>query len=155
MAYSEEEKQKIIAKVLDRITDGESLRAICKTKGMPDRVSLIGWMNDEQFTTITARARDLQADAKLDEINEVTQEIRSGTLEPNAGRTVIWSLQWQASKLRPKKYGEKITQEVSGRDGAAIEVKDVSDIKTKLLRAIPHEQLEAILAGNNDSGPNS
>jgi hypothetical protein len=66
---------------------------------------------DEELANTIARARNLQADAIDDEIQEIANEVRTGKTDPNAGRTAIWAMQWRASKLRPKKYGDKLTHE--------------------------------------------
>lgn len=41
--------------------------------------------------------------------------------------------------------------EMTGKNGAAIELKDVTDVKSKVLKAIPEDQLNAILANAGDN----
>ena len=67
----------------------------------------------EMASTI-ARARDLQADALDDDIAGVVEDIRDGTIDPQAGRVIIWAHQWRAAKMRPRRYGDKIDHKVSG-----------------------------------------
>lgn len=38
----------------------------------------------------------------------------------------IWARQWRAAKLAPRKYGDKITTELTGKDGGAIETIDLT-----------------------------
>ena len=95
--------------IADLISDGNSMRQIAKMNGMPDKATLFRWMADNPaFATKCARARELQADFMDDEIMEVVNETRRGTLDPAAARVVLSGLQWRASKLAPKKYGERI-----------------------------------------------
>ena len=61
-----------------------------------------------------ARAMSMQADALDDDIADVVEDIRSGVLDPQAGRVIIWAHQWRAAKMRPKRYGNKIDHKVSG-----------------------------------------
>ncbi len=60
-----------------------------------------------------ARAREMQADALDDDIQEVVNQIRSGTLEPHAGQVIIRAHQWRAGKMKPKVYGEKQTVDLN------------------------------------------
>ena len=69
---------------------------------------------DPTLAATIARARDLQADALDDDIADVIEEIRNGTLDANAGRVIIWANQWRAANMRPKRYGDKIDHKHSG-----------------------------------------
>jgi len=91
------------------------MRQICAQEGFPDRITVIRHMrNSDEFATKCARARDEQADLMDDRILEVAQKVEDGALEPKAGSVVISALQWRASKLKPKKYGDKLQTEISG-----------------------------------------
>jgi hypothetical protein len=106
--YTKKEKDKIMKEICLKISDGQSLRQICRDKKMPHRVTILRWLNeDEEYAADTARARSLQADALDDDIQDVINEIRRGDIDYNAGKAVIWGLQWRAAKLRPEKYGEQ------------------------------------------------
>jgi hypothetical protein len=108
--YSEELAQSIC----DRLIEGESLRGICSSIGMPHRVTVIRWMAlNADFATKCARARDEQADLMDDRILDIADKTERGEIDPAAARVVISALQWRASKLKPKKYGDKI--ELSGK----------------------------------------
>lgn len=106
-SYSDE----IAAKILTRIANGESLRRICRDPDMPDRVTVARWCGeDAAFASKYARARDLQADHMADEMQEVAETCE----DVNRGRLIVQTLQWRASKLAPKKYGDKLDIEHSG-----------------------------------------
>ena len=104
--YTKKEKDKIVKEICIKLSDGQSLRQICSDKNMPHRVTILRWLNeDEEYAADTARARSLQADALDDDIQDVINEIRRGDIDYNAGKAVIWGLQWRAAKLKPEKYG--------------------------------------------------
>lgn len=106
--YTKKEKDKIVKEICIKLSDGQSLRQICSDKKMPHRVTILRWLNeDEEYASDTARARSLQADALDDDIQDVINEIRRGDIDYNAGKAVIWGLQWRAAKLKPEKYGEQ------------------------------------------------
>lgn len=93
--------------ILSRITVGESLRHILSTKGMPDMRTVFRWINEKpDFAAKYARARELQADAMDDKILHVADNCTGETAL--ADRVKIAAYQWRASKLAPKKYGDKL-----------------------------------------------
>jgi len=114
MKHTKQGRTNIIKAVCDRLIEGESLRKICTDNKMPSKSTILRWINeDTAFSTIIAQARVLQADGLDDDIQDVINDIKDGTIDPNAGRVVIWGLQWRASKLRPKRYGDKLDIDTS------------------------------------------
>lgn len=108
-----------------RIAEGESLREIVKTEGMPDRTTVYDWLlRDETFANQYTRAREEQADTLADEILAIADEnpevdyirdkhgavidikIDSGYVSYQKQR--IEARKWIAMKLKPKKYGDKL-----------------------------------------------
>jgi len=85
------------------------------------------------FAAKYARARDLQADAHADEITALSDEeppqvvAEGGAARVDAG-WVTWqknridARKWVASKLKPKKYGDAATLELTGGNGGPVEV---------------------------------
>lgn len=108
--------------ICERLINGESLRQICTDESMPNRSTVIRWMGaDEAFATKCARAREEQADLMDDLILDVANGCISETAA--ADRVKISAYQWRAAKLKPKKYGEKLSTEHSGPDGGPLVVK--------------------------------
>ncbi len=94
--------------ILDRIAEGESLRTICKTKGMPHRATVDRFLlENPEAAAKHARAREAQADHMDAIILETANDTLSGKYEPNAARVAIGAFQWRASRLWPKRYGDK------------------------------------------------
>lgn len=134
----------IANEICERMIDGESMRRICSDDHMPDRSTVLRWMHsDAEFAAKCARARILQADALEEQMQEVADDGRNdwmerqSTSEKGPGVNDGWvlngehvqrskirisTLQWRASKLNPKKYGDKL--QVGGDpDGSPIEIK--------------------------------
>ncbi len=100
-----------------RIAEGESLRRICADDGMPSKSIVFEWlMSKHDFSDQYARARTQQAETYADDIVDIADN------EPDSqkARVRIDARKWHSSKLAPKKYGEKVTQEHSGPDGGPI-----------------------------------
>ena len=115
MARPSKFTQEIANEICERISEGESLREICKSDKMPGRTTVGEWLeSNNDFRSKYARARELQGDHMDDKILTAANDCLKGTIDPQCARVAIMAYQWRASKLAPKKYGEKIEHEVSG-----------------------------------------
>ena len=110
----------IAEQICDRLIEGESMRQICATDGFPSRSSLLRWMaDDESFEAKCARARTMQADLMDDKILETAESCTEANCQ--SSKVKISAYQWRASKLAPKKYGDKVSAELTGPDGGPIQ----------------------------------
>lgn len=113
--------QEIANKICEQLSEGQSLRSICLPEDMPARSTIFLWLaNNKTFSDQYAHAREEQADTLFDEVVAIADE--AGNEDVQQARLRIDARKWVAGKLRPKKYGEKIQQEVSGADGAPLQV---------------------------------
>jgi len=106
-------------KICELLADGHSLLAISKMPGMPKISTLQGWAwnadwSDESFVVNYARARALQAHREFDELKDLENEVKEGTLDPRAGQVVMDDIKWRLSKMLPGVYGERQHIEHSG-----------------------------------------
>ena len=110
-------------KICEELTEGRSLRSICKDDGMPSIGTVFRWLaSNEEFCKQYAHARDAQADtladdcldisdnAKLDVIkDEVTGGFKIDGEAVARARLRVDTRKWYAGKLKPKKYGDSTT----------------------------------------------
>jgi hypothetical protein len=103
-----------------RLIDGESLTKICRDVTMPCRTTVLNWIDERpEFRAECARARELQGDTMADKIMDL---IENTTAEnAHASKVQLSGLQWVASKLAPKKYGDKQAVAHSGPDGGPMQ----------------------------------
>ena len=117
--------------ICDRIAAGESLRGICRSDGMPAESTVRLWVLDdvEKFAAQYARAREVGYDCMSEEILELADTSRIGKktttkatgTETTEGdmversRLQIEARKWLLSKMLPKRYGDKIDLNHSGR----------------------------------------
>jgi hypothetical protein len=122
--------------ICERIADGESLRSVCEDDGMPDKSTVFRWLGKHaEFRDQYARAREAQADSLFDDILSIADDARNDWMLRKHGGHETWvengealrrsalrvdARKWMAGKLQPKKYGDKITQEVTGANGAPL-----------------------------------
>lgn len=96
-------------RICDELANKFSMRQICAREGMPTRQSVDNWMSAKpDFLAKCARAREDQADFIVEDCIDIEDRTISGEINPAAARAVLSSKQWRASKLAPKKYGDKL-----------------------------------------------
>lgn len=127
-SYTEE----IAEKILGRIMEGEGLVTICQADDMPGKSTVYRWLaapGNDDFRDRYARAREVQADVLADEILRIAdtpqigrktkidadgdEEVTEGDMIEHR-RLQVDARKWYASKLAPKKYGDKQQIEHSG-----------------------------------------
>ena len=143
-----EEKARIIC---DRLADGESLRSICRDEGMPVLQTVYGWMHTRpSFVEQYLRAREEQAETHADiivDLSDATPETlpvydRDGNvieLKLDSAwvqwmRQRIEARKWVAAKLRPKRYGDRVS--VGGDAENPVVVQNSFEVFGELLTAI-------------------
>lgn len=122
-SYSQENADSIC----DHIASGKSLVSWCQEAGRPSYTSVMRWLEaHESFRESYARARQDQADYLAEEIVQIADDGKNDTYFDEDGhertnqdviarsRLRVDARKWYASKLAPKKYGEKVEAMHSG-----------------------------------------
>lgn len=126
-----------------RIAEGKSLRSICREDDMPAMATVFRWIGaNPSFREQYEVAMEQRSEAMFEEILEISDDGRNDTYMGEDGvertstdviarsRLRVDARKWMLSKMVPKKYGDKLTQELTGKDGAplvtAIEVSFVN-----------------------------
>lgn len=134
--------------ILERLALGESLKAICDDADLPHQATVFRWLQiNTDFRERYTRAREAQADALFDELLTIADDGRNDWMEVHneAGEVTgyrengeairrsalrIDARKWMASKLMPKKYGDKIAH--TGADGGPVAL--VHTIERRIVR---------------------
>ena len=119
--------------ICERLANGESLKRICEDEDMPPRKTVAGWVIDDRegFSARYTHARNLGLDQMADELIEIADETSRDTIVTEQGdkadsewinrsRLRVDARKWYLSKLAPKTYGDKITNQHTGADGGPI-----------------------------------
>lgn len=124
-------------RICDLMEQGLSLRTIEVMPDMPSRYTMMRWLNDPEkpdLQVMAGYAREARADRLADEILSIADDGSNDTYTDEDGnqkvdydviarsRLRVDARKWYASKLAPKKYGDKLTNEHTGANGSAIEV---------------------------------
>lgn len=126
--------QKLADAICERIAGGESLRTICAEAEFPHRATIFRWLaEDEAFRDQYARAREEQADHYAEEIIQIADDGLNDTYEVDGetrvnqdvvarSRLRVDARKWYASKLAPKKYGDKVETTHTGEVDLSVKV---------------------------------
>jgi hypothetical protein len=102
----------IAEEIFTRLMMGESLLAICRDEGMPDRVTVVDWCHkDPDFAERYWQARQAQADLMDDMLLEIAKNSKYETSAADAVKSKI--LMWRAKVLNNKRYGDKTEAEIT------------------------------------------
>jgi len=143
--------QEIANTICLRLGGGESLRAICRDNDMPAIQTVYNWMfKHPSFMEQYTRAREEQADTLADEIIAIADETPEVVEVKNKDGIVIdhrldsaflaWqknridARKWTAMKLKPKKYGDRLTH--AGDDDSPVVVENSINVFGELLKAM-------------------
>ena len=142
----------IRVEILKRISMGESLRSICTDEWLVSRETVRRKLiADEEFRGQYAHAREAQAEHYADQIVEIADQYDTANdiKTPDTvqrARLRIDARKWAASKLAPKKYGDKLA--LGGAD-------DLPPIKAESridYDSLPTEVLEALRNARRSTG---
>jgi len=119
--------QAIADDICERIAEGEPLRVICRTEGMPAWRTVYHWLEERpDFAARIARARVSGFDAIAEDCLDIADETNLDTVRDKEGNE-RQNTEWiSRSKLRvdtrlkllakwdPKRYGDKLETTVKG-----------------------------------------
>src|SRR5215472_156664 len=93
--------------ICSRMSEGESLRAICRDPGMPSEGAVRGWAvrDVDGFCQRYRAARQLLIEYWADQIVAIADDEE---LDPRSRQIRTGTRQWLMSKLAPRRYGDKL-----------------------------------------------
>ena len=92
------------------LAEGASLNKTCMRADMPSAASVFSWIGKhsdflEKYTRATSERREVRKEQLLD--IPVDEDI-----DPQRGRLLSDNIKWVLAKEEPKKYGDKIQQDI-------------------------------------------
>jgi hypothetical protein len=123
-------------RICSRLADGESLRTVCRDEDMPDKATVFRWLRSNQpFCDQYTRAKEESADALTDEMLDISDDAINDWMLAHGKDSAGWQVngehiqrsrlrietrKWIASKLKPKKYGDKVDLTHAGPNGGPV-----------------------------------
>lgn len=143
MAYSEKEKVKILKRITEHISQGNSLRSALLLDGMPSSRIFYEWIESDkeklkQYTRATEDRQEKIFEEMLDIADDgsndymtITKGDNSYNVEDrevtNRSRLRIDTRKWMLSKMNPKKYSDRTNLDHT-TDGEKIEPFDIGKV---------------------------
>lgn len=142
----------VAEEICERLSVGESLNAIVKSAHMPDYNTVMRWVvtaSEEKYPYLKefrrkyARAREAQAEFHVDLVHQIAADGSNdyytdadGKLRvdhENIARSKlrIDTIKWAASKMRPKKYADKIGVDDDPIDGGELHAPEDAALDVK------------------------
>ena len=121
---------------------GESMRSVSRDDSMPAMSTLFKWLRENQeFSQQYTKAKEESADALFEELIEIADDGTNDWMQKNGEGNEGWQLngehvqrsrirvdvrKWALSKLKPKKYGEKIQVGGDADNPLTLLIKEIS-----------------------------
>lgn len=125
--------KRVAMAILEGLSNGLALKAICAEESMPERWIVYAWLRDdskvvdiggvsEKFSHLYNRACEEKADALADELQMLADESDLSKEAILKARLQVDTRKWIASKLKPRKYGDRLDMTSDGEklDGLVI-----------------------------------
>jgi len=123
----------VIQRIIEGLSKGTPLTVICREDGMPHDSTVRDWMaEDPEFSLAIARAREAGFDQIALDALAIADNSTQDTILTDKGGEIPNSEWISRSRLRvdtrlkllakwdPKRYGERIAQEITGADGGPL-----------------------------------
>lgn len=105
------DKDAILDEIIERLSQGESLRQICQDDRMPTARTVYNWVHErEDVEAAYLKSREAQADLVVDELLGIADNEES---DVNRDRLKIDTRKWLAARMLPKRYSERQTLDVN------------------------------------------
>jgi hypothetical protein len=146
-----------VAELLARISEGNGIWKVCEADDMPGERDVYRRMaTNAAFAAEVSRARSAQQDAISDRMDKLAAEATAADWQ--VARLRIWTQQWNAARLAPKKYGLTTKHEHGGVEGgqpipirfAALSDAQLADFIQRLERHVEADQGGAADEGAED-----
>ena len=143
-----------IGEFCEHVAKGGHMAGFCEGRGLPYK-TVSDWVyKNPDRAAMYARAREERADFLFDEIIAISDETEVEARYQNEdvklvldatavarNRLRVDTRKWMLSKMLPKVYGDKVTQEHTGAGGgpitmAAVDLKNLSDAELANMQAM-------------------
>ncbi len=96
------------ADLCSELAQGKSLRKVCKSAKFPSVKTIFNWIRDyPEFLQQYEKAKEESSDFLVEEMLDIADQSDKKE-SPQRSRLRVDTRKWAASKLKPKKYGERL-----------------------------------------------
>lgn len=116
----------LASRICAQLAEGISLRTVCLADDMPSKTTVFEWFRKhKEFADQYARAKEESADALFEETVDIADESLKDAYNADpklvsaivqAQRLRVDTRKWMMSKMKPKKYGDKVDVTSGGKE---------------------------------------
>lgn len=123
------------------LAEGNSLRSFTGDGSVITYTMLFDRIHkDPQLSERYETIRNMRALANAERIEKLADQVEQEQLDPNAGRVAIGARQWLAERMDPKRWGNKIQQDIKLTDTTQLHLEAVRN----LMRTVAHVEPEKL-----------
>ncbi len=126
MARPSDYTQDLADKICTIISQGSSMRTACKADDMPDITTVFRWIRtNNEFRLQYERAREERTEAQQEDLLELGDDavqlaqkvdFKASNAVVSAVKLKADNMKWVMSKMKPRRYGDKIDMTTNGKD---------------------------------------
>jgi hypothetical protein len=129
------------ASIIEALENGDGLHEWCRGERRPSRSTVLRWQREyPEFDAKCARAREYAGELFAERQKPIIESVLTGQLSPQAANVALSGMQWLASKLKHRSYGNKLQSDIQHLDAAGKPTNPPSSLPTHVA-----EKLDAIL----------
>ena len=149
------DRETVIEEIVQRISNGETLRAICREEGKPHWTVIYDWLKENpEFNLRFTRARDIGHDAIAEECLQIADDKLGDWTLTDSGPTFDGDHVQRAklkietrlkllAKWSPKKYGESTQLKHADADGNKLNLGSILNEISGATSGLPSPEGEA------------
>tara|TARA_Y100001963_G_scaffold8495_1_gene11028 strand:+ start:3150 stop:3578 length:429 start_codon:yes stop_codon:yes gene_type:complete len=125
-------------KIFDGYAEFGSLPKMAKELQIPYKRLYYQISNDKELNNRYKEAKKAYAEMTVSQIQDITEKLEKGHIDPASAKTIIGAKQWVASKYAPIEYGERQTIDMKVSDATQLhlealrqQMKEAKDITPK------------------------
>lgn len=127
----------VAADICALLAEGDSLRKVCERQGMPNKATIFRWLaQHDEFRDQYAKAAETRADAIFESMFDIADSVNEEAAAVAKARLRIDTRKWALARMNPKKYGDKVVNEMVGKDGGPIQQSHSVSVDEKALNSI-------------------
>jgi transposase-like protein len=131
--------------IYDLMVEGMDMVEACKALGL-NRGTVYRWKDQyPEFESLCARAREAMMEKRLSDLRTSIKKAKKDKEDPTWFKVELSFEQWNAERVAPRLYAPKNKTEVTGKDGAPIQIQQHTIIDSRNLTSDEREMLRQVL----------
>ena len=124
-----------IREILQRIPDGITLKQSCKLSKVAYTNIIVRISASDELKKLHAHAREEYVRTRVQEMHDIA---KNSKIDPARARLMIDVIKWEAARVIPKEFGDRVQQEVTITNNTTLSQRmAAARTRTKVATALP------------------